>query len=77
MTIKKDGTVAVADDFENVTIELTPIEWQELVSFFEYRKHSSNDIVRPGKKYPNPFAKANRTIYQKLMENKPKLKEEE
>lgn len=77
MTIKKDGTVAVADDFENVTIELTPIEWQELVTFFEYRKHSYKDIVRPGKKYPNLFAKANRTIYQKLMENKPKLKEEE
>lgn len=37
MTIKKDGTVAVADDFENVTIELTPIEWQELVALFEYR----------------------------------------
>lgn len=76
MIIKKDGTIAIADDFENVTIELTPIEWQELVTFFEYRKHNDKDIVRPGKKYPNPLSKVNRTIYQKLMENKPKLKEE-
>lgn len=75
MTFKKDGTIAYAEDFEDVTITFTPLEWQELVCFYEYRKHKNTDLVRPGKKYPEVFSKLNKDIYEKLISNPPKLKE--
>ena len=52
-------------DFQDVQITFTPIEWQELLDFFELRK----------KFHPSVFHKSSKTILQKLLENQPKLKE--
>ncbi len=52
-------------DFQDVTITFTPVEWQELQAMFEYRR----------KTFPSPLAKTQRTIYKKIMENEPKLKD--
>lgn len=57
--------VAYAEDFKDVTITFTPEEWSSLLNFFEYRKNYS----------PSTFHKATKTIYQKLITNKPQLKE--
>jgi len=56
--------VAYAEDFEDVTITFTAIEWSDLLEFFNYRKQYS----------PSTFHKTTKTIYQKLVENKPQLK---
>lgn len=58
--------VAYAEDFKYVSITFTAEEWSALLEFFEYRK----------KKYsPSTFRKTTKTIYQKLIVNKPQLKE--
>ncbi len=57
--------VAYAEDFKDVTITFTPEEWSSLLDFFEYRKKYS----------PSTFHKTTKTIYQKLVLNKPQLKE--
>ncbi len=57
--------IAYTEDFQDTTITLTPQEWQELKSLLEYRKQTK----------PCGFAKANATIYKKLVEGAPKLKE--
>lgn len=57
--------VAYAKDFKDVTITFTPEEYSSLLDFFEYRKKYS----------PSTFHKATKTIYQKLIINKPQLKE--
>ena len=57
--------VAYAKDFKDVTITFTAEEWSALLEFFEYRKKYS----------PSTFHKATKTIYQKLIVNKPQLKE--
>lgn len=57
--------VAYAKDFKDVTITFTPEEYSSLLDFFEYRKNYS----------PSTFHKATKTIYQKLITNKPQLKE--
>lgn len=56
--------VAYASDFENVIIEFTPEEWQELNNLFSFRLQTK----------PSTFSKATGSIYKKLQENKPKLK---
>ena len=53
-----DKRIAGVLDFQDVTITFTPVEWQELQSMFEYRR----------KTFPSPLAKAQRTIYKKIME---------
>lgn len=57
--------VAYAGDFEDVVITFTAEEWSALLGFFEYRKKYS----------PSTFHKTTKTIYQKLILNKPHLKE--
>lgn len=57
--------IALADDFQDITLTLTPIEWSELKDLFEYQK----------KVTPSVFSKSTKTIYRKLIENTPKLKE--
>lgn len=57
--------VAYAKDFKDVTITLTAEEWSNLLEFFEYKKKYS----------PSTFHKTTKTIYQKLIVNKPQLKE--
>ena len=57
--------IAHASDFQDVTITFTPVEWQELLDMFEYRR----------KTFPSPLAKAQRTIYKKIVENEPKIKD--
>ena len=57
--------VAYAKDFKDVTITLTAEEWSDLLEFFEYKKKYS----------PSTFHKTTKTIYQKLVVNKPQLKE--
>ena len=56
--------VAYASDFENVNIEFTPIEWDELRKLFAFRLQTK----------PSTFSKATGSIYKKIQENKPKLK---
>ena len=56
--------VAYASDFENVNIEFTPTEWEELRKLFEFRLQTK----------PSTFAKATGSIYKKIQDNKPKLK---
>lgn len=56
---------AYAEDFKDVTLTITASEWQALMEFFEYRKKYS----------PSTFHKTTKTIYQKLLANKPQLKE--
>lgn len=57
--------VAYAEDFKDVSITFTAEEWSALLEFFEYRKKYS----------PSTFRKTTKTIYQKLLVNKPQLKE--
>lgn len=57
--------VAYAKDFKDVTITFTAEEWSDLLEFFEYKKKYS----------PSTFHKTTKTIYQKLLVNKPQLKE--
>ena len=57
--------VAYAKDFKDVTITFTVEEWSNLLEFFEYKKKYS----------PSTFHKTTKTIYQKLIVNKPQLKE--
>ena len=57
--------VAYAKDFKDVSITFTAEEWSALLEFFEYRKKYS----------PSTFRKTTKTIYQKLIINKPQLKE--
>lgn len=57
--------VAYAEDFKDVSITFTAEEWSALLEFFEYRKKYS----------PSTFRKTTKTIYQKLIVNKPQLKE--
>lgn len=56
--------IAYESDFQDVQITFTPAEWQDLLDFFQLRK----------KLYPSVFHKSTKTIYQKLLENQPKLK---
>ena len=66
MLINDNGCarIAYASDFENTTITLTPEEWQELCALPEYRKQTK----------PCAFCKLNKSIYEKLKTNPPKLK---
>lgn len=66
MLINDNGRarIAYATDFENTTITLTPAEWQELCELLEYRKQTK----------PYVFRKSNKSIYEKLQANPPKLK---
>ncbi len=66
MLINDNGypRIAYASDFENTTITLTPDEWQELCALLEYRKQTK----------PCVFSKLNKSIYEKLKANPPKLK---
>ena len=57
--------VAYAEDFKDVSITFTAEEWSALLEFFEYRKKYS----------PSTFHKTTKSIYQKLIVNKPQLKE--
>ena len=56
--------IAMHGDFQDTAINLTPKEWQELCSLLEYRKQTK----------PCVFAKENRTVYEKLLNNTPSLK---
>lgn len=56
--------IAMHADFKDTTITLTPREWQEMCSLLEYRKQTK----------PCVFAKENRYIYEKLLNNPPSLK---
>jgi hypothetical protein len=64
----KKGTerIAMAYDFQDVTITFTPSEWDELHDIFSFYKK---------KLKPNEFAKINRQILEKLEANQPALKE--
>jgi hypothetical protein len=64
----KKGTerIAMAYDFQDVTITFTPSEWDELHDIFSFYKK---------KRKPNEFAKINRQILEKLEANQPVLKE--
>lgn len=57
--------VAYAEDLKDVSITFTAEEWSSLLDFFEYRKNYS----------PSTFRKTTKTIHQKLIVNKPQLKE--
>lgn len=56
--------IAAHGDFQDTTITLTPKEWQEMCSLLEYRKQTK----------PCVFARENRTVYEKLLNNPPSLK---
>lgn len=64
----KNGTerIAMPNDFQDVTITFTPIEWQELREIF---------LVHKKKIKPNVFSKINHQILAKLEDNQPALKE--
>jgi type IV secretory pathway component VirB8 len=66
MIIDANGYTRIANesDFQDVQITFTPTEWQELLEFFQLRKKFN----------PSVFHKSTKTIYQKLLENQPKLK---
>ena len=67
MVMINDGgkkRVVMAGDFQDVTITFTPNEWQELLDLFEFRK----------KTCPSVFAKATKSIHQKLVDSRPQLK---
>ena len=56
--------IAMHGDFQDTTITLTPKEWQEMCMLLEYRKTTK----------PCVFARENRTVYEKLINNPPSLK---
>lgn len=58
--------IAYAKDFCDVTITLTPVEWQDLKEFFEMKKKFQPAVTKL----------STNSILQKLLENKPKLKPE-
>ncbi|MBR3543661.1 MAG: hypothetical protein IKN82_08210 [Treponema sp.] len=60
----KRKRMAYAYDFEDTSVTLTPIEWQDLLDFFEFKKKSA----------PSVFAKTTKSILKKLLAAKPKLK---
>ena len=64
----KKGTerIAMAYDFQDVTITFTPSEWDELHEIFSFHKKNIK---------PNAFAKINQRILEKLEANQPALKE--
>lgn len=64
----KNGTerIAMAYDFQDVTITFTPAEWKELLDIFSCHKK---------KIHPDAFAKINCQILEKLEANRPALKE--
>lgn len=64
----KKGTerIAMAYDFQDVTITFTPAEWDELHEIFSFHKTKIK---------PNAFAKINQRILEKLEANRPALKE--
>jgi len=64
----KKGTerIAMPYDFQDVTITLTPSEWQELRDIFSFHKKKIK---------PDAFSKINRQILEKLEANQPKLKD--
>ena len=67
MLVNDNGVerVAYAEDYEDTTITLTPIEWQELKDLFEFRKQTK----------PCTFAKSTKSIYKKIIDAAPKLKD--
>lgn len=64
----KNGTerIAMAYDFQDVTITFTPAEWDELHEIFSFH----NKKIKP-----NVFGKINHQILEKLEANHPQLKE--
>ena len=64
----KDGNerIAMPSDFQDVTVTLTPAEWNELHEIFSFHKTKIK---------PNAFAKINQRILEKLEANQPQLKE--
>ena len=64
----KKGTerIAMAYDFQDVTITFTPSEWNELRDIFSFHKKKIK---------PDVFGKINRQILEKLEANQPVLKE--
>lgn len=64
----KKGTerIAMAYDFQDVTITFTPSEWNELHEIFSFHKKKIK---------PDVFGKINRQILEKLEANRPALKE--
>lgn len=64
----KKGTerIAMAYDFQDVTITFTPAEWNELHEIFSFHKKKIK---------PDAFAKINQRILEKLEANRPPLKE--
>lgn len=58
--------IAMASDFQDVTVTFTPAEWQELREIFLVHKKNIK---------PNAFAKINQRILEKLEANHPQLKE--
>lgn len=58
--------IAMASDFQDVTITFTPAEWDELHEIFSFQKTKIK---------PNAFAKINQRILEKLEANQPQLKE--
>ena len=66
MLIKDKGLIRCAypSDFENVIIEFTPEEWEELDKLFDFRL----------KTFPNLFSKTTGKIHKKIKDNQPKLK---
>lgn len=55
---------AFACDFEDTSVTLTPIEWQDLLDFFEFKIKIA----------PAVTAKTTKSILKKLLAAKPKLK---
>lgn len=58
--------IAMAYDFQDVTITFTPAEWKELLDIFSCHKKKIK---------PDAFAKINQRILEKLEANPPALKE--
>lgn len=58
--------IAMASDFQDVTITFTTAEWNELHEIFSFHKTKIK---------PNAFAKINQRILEKLEANQPQLKE--
>ena len=58
--------IAMPSDFQDVTVTLTPAEWNELHEIFLVHKKNIK---------PNVFSKINHQILAKLEANRPQLKE--
>lgn len=56
--------VAYAEDFQDVTLTLTPEEFQDILDLYEYRK----------KVTPSVMAKSTKSIYEKLLSCKETMK---